>query len=632
MKKISLKNQLLGLVVALSLCISPVHAFRDVKPESDLAPAVQYLVDQGYLMDRGFFRPDSEVPAKMFWEILIRDTGFDPDSATFDTPLPPNISESSPLAPFLREAIRRGFIAEKDRFDEYRAIRKLDALKYIVKTKGIHVNKKVSSRFQNKVKKTPKFAAYLPTLEAAYASGILEDFDLENPDVYGHITRRDFARWLYNWHNNGQQKKSSLDGNSATRTIEKNYIDKTNLPYKKRLQRQGFRSGKDQFEKTNQSTRRSGEKIQPSSIQILDNSDKVIGDFKVFLESYRRLSEQYRFPEELTEEKRSKMVNAGIQAMVEELGDKYTSYLEPVEAEEFKESINGKFEGIGAYVEMIEEDFTITSPITGSPAEKAGIEAGDIVRKVDGEDIADQTTREIINKIKGKAGTVVKLEIFRDPETLEISITRGKITVPSITLEWKKGLPVVGMHQFSQDTGSKMQDLLEKEVLPKNPNGIIFDLRNNPGGYLTAAVDTGGLFLQKGQKIFSVDYKESNNLDIEYKAKDTGLLADFSGKMVFLQNKGSASASEIITGMVKDYEMGTIIGEKSVGKGTVQTVINFSNDGTLKVTVAKWLTPNGSWIHEKGVEPDKLVEKATPQQRKEKIDPQMDAALAEILY
>lgn len=623
----SLRRQVVALFLGISLLAPSAHAFRDIKSGSEIEPAVQYLVDQGYLMDRGFFRPDAELPAKMFWEILIRDTGFNPKSASFDTPLPPNVSEDSPLAPFLREAIRRGFIPEKDRFDELRAIKRLEAIKYVVKTKGIRVNNKTSSTFRNKVEKTPKFAAYLPTLEAAYASGILEDFDLKNPDVYSTVTRRDFARWLHNWHKNGKQKNSSLDGNSATRSVNKKYIDKTNLPYKKRLQDKGYKSGQDQFQRTNQRSRRSGQVVIP--VSRIDQNDRINTDFKVFQEAYRQLTDRYRFPEELSEEKKSEMINAGIQAMVKKLGDKYTSYIEPIKAKEFTESLNGQFEGIGAYVEMVGEDFTITSPITGSPAEKAGIEAGDIVKKVDGEDIFGQSTREIIEKIKGPAGSEVSLEILRSQETKIISIVRGKITVPSINLEWKKGIPVVGIHQFSRDTGEKLKRVIEEEVLPKNPNGIIFDLRNNPGGYLTAAVDTGSIFLKKNQKIFSVDYKGE---DIEYKSKDTGPLVDFAGKMVFLQNKGSASASEITTGMVKDYGIGTIIGDTSLGKGSVQEVLNFSNDGTLKVTVAKWLTPKGRWIHEKGVTPDKIVEKANEQQRKDKIDPQMDAALAEILY
>lgn len=620
-------KRILSLLIGVALITPQAQAFRDVKEGSDLQPAVQFLVDQEYIIDRGFFRPDSALPAKMFWEILIRDTGFNPDSATFDTPLPPNINKTDPIAPFLREAIRRGFIPAEDRFDGYKAIKRLEVIKFIVKTKGIRVNNKTSQIFQEKVQKTPRYAAYLPTLEAAYASGILEDYDLENPDVYNNVTRRDFARWLYNWHKNGKQKISSLNGNSATRTTEKNYIDRTNLPYKKRLQNQGYKSGKDKFEKTNQNARRSGQVITPST--RIDQNDKVNMDFKVFQEAYRQLSQRYRFPEEMTAEKKSEMINAGIQAMVKELGDKYTSYIEPIKAKEFEESLNGQFEGIGAYVEMIGEDFTITSPITGSPAEKAGIEAGDIVKKVDGVEILGKTTREIIDKIKGPAGTTVTLEILRDEASKTIEITRGKITVPSINLEWEKGIPVVGIHQFSRDTGHKLKTLLEEEVLPKTPNGIIFDLRNNPGGYLTAAVDTGSLFLHKNQIIFSVDYKGD---DIEYKSKSTGPLADFEGKMVFLQNKGSASASEITTGMIKDYQIGTIIGETSLGKGSVQEVLNFSNDGTLKVTVAKWLTPKGNWIHEKGVTPDKIVEKATEQQRKNKIDPQMDAALAEILY
>ena len=163
----------------------------------------------------------------------------------------------------------------------------------------------------------------------------------------------------------------------------------------------------------------------------------------------------------------------------------------------------------------------------------------------------------------------------------------------------------------------------------QNPRGIVFNLRNNPGGFLTSAVDVGGLFVEKDKVIFSTDYRDASRNTV-YRAATDGVLKDYPN-LVFLQNKGSASASEILNGMIQDYGVGTIIGETSVGKGSVQSILNFFNGGNLKITVAKWLTPNGRWIDEVGVVPDIEVTSPTAEEKLQNVDRQLDRAVQRVI-
>jgi carboxyl-terminal processing protease len=310
------------------------------------------------------------------------------------------------------------------------------------------------------------------------------------------------------------------------------------------------------------------------------------------------------------------------------MGDKYSSYIEPTKATDFKKDLEGEFEGIGAYVDMVQDKFYITAPIKGSPAEKAGLLPGDQVTQVDHHPILGQTQAEIVEQVKGPEGTTVLLTIARknEPEK-EIEVVRGKIEVPSVTLEWNQSVPIIGIHQFNQETKKRFHDILTKEVLPKKPRGLVLDFRNNPGGYLTAAVEIGEYFLDEGDLIFSVEYKDRFR---EYASRRKGELYGMNN-IVLLQNKGTASASEIIIAMMQDYDIGKVIGSQSLGKGTVQEISNFSNGGLLKLTIAKWLTPLGNWVHEEGITPDILVEDPTPEDRVNQTDMPLERAVREIL-
>ncbi|MCF7918056.1 S41 family peptidase [Candidatus Gracilibacteria bacterium] len=615
-------KRFLSILTVLSIIIPNVWAFRDIPEYGKVYPAVQDAIQRGILEDGTFFRPEEYVPAKMFWEVLLRDAGFDPKSATFDTPLPPNVKEDSPLAQFLREAIRRGFIKADEKFDEERYISRIEAIQTIVKTKGILVTKRVSKAFQTRVTGIPsQEPEYLGAVEAAYASKILEDSDVRPLDPRGLLKRKDFITWLYRFHDHGE-KKSSINPGIAKPSL---------APLRSRTRTLEEQVSPTEEKKTTTNVIRIEPLNNGELVDVRKSGDGLlIPNGKIFEGVFQQISDKYRFSEDLTNAKKEEMIEAAITAMVEKLGDKYSVYIEPDKSQNFRDSLDGEFEGIGAYVEMIEGKFTITAPIKGSPSEAAGILAGDIVTHIDGEPVANLSVNVVINMIKGPQGSNVLLRILRGSEEKEITVTRGKINIPAITIKWEKSIPVIGIHKFTKSTKDDFAKILNEEVIPRHPRGIILDLRNNPGGFLTSAVEMGEFLLDKGDLIFSVDYKTSKQ---DYISSRKGELFD-QKNIVVLQNKGTASASEIFSAMVQEHKKGIIIGTTSVGKGTVQEIVNYGNGGILKLTVARWLTPDHRWIqtgNEHGVIPDIKIDDPTPEQIKATEDLQLDTAVQYVL-
>jgi C-terminal peptidase prc len=617
-------KKLLFIILATIIFVPASHAFRDVTKGSDFETQVQSLIDRGLLQDGTFLRPNYSIPASMFWEIVLLDAGFDPQSATFGTPLPPNVEASDPLAQFLREAIRRKFISATVPFEPNATIERIDAIRVLTKTKGLLTPRTTSKLFLRKLSGAPAGQPYLSSVEAAYASKMLADKDISPLKPNALLTRRDLIGWIYNYSVRGEKKSTINPGSARTRRAQ--------TPARQVTPRTQTQTRGRTYSRPKSQKRTIEIQAVSSPSRTKASSGLRIPNGTIFENIFKKITTQYRFPEQLTDEKQKEMIDAAIAAMVTKLGDKYTSYIEPAKTKMFQAGLEGQFEGIGAYVEMVNEKFMITAPITGSPAEKAGVMAGDVVIEVDGKTIEGESITETINRIKGPAGTNVTLTILRDTNFQTITVTRGKITVPSITLKWNKSVPIIGVHKFTSTTGKDFQKILTEEVLPKQPRGLVFDLRNNPGGYLTSAVAMGEFLLDKGDLVFSVEYKGNTE---EYRSSRRGELFGFEN-MVVLQNKGSASASEIFSGMVRDYGIAKIVGTKSHGKGTVQQVDRQSNGGTLKLTVAKWLTPKGLWIQEgaeetHGVPADVEVTDPTMEEKMAKVDRQLDTAVNEIL-
>lgn len=353
-------------------------------------------------------------------------------------------------------------------------------------------------------------------------------------------------------------------------------------------------------------------------------------NLSVLKDVYDKLVFNFVDPEKIDKDK---MTYGAISGMVDALGDPYTVFYDPEEAKQFQEDIAGTFEGIGAQLGMKDGQLKVIAPLKNTPAERAGILPGDTIIEVDGESIIELTIDEVITKIKGPKGTEVILTIVRSkegqtPETKEIKITRDVIKVP--TIEWEelqsngKRIAHLTIYHFSETVFTDFKKA-GYEIIAGNYDGIILDLRSNPGGLLDKTVDISGWFLEKGQIVLK---EQNKNLD-ESIYKADGPESFVNMPIVILINEGTASASEILTGALKDNRGITTIGETSFGKGLVQRVVSLDDGSSLKVTTAKWYTPNGTLIQDTGIKPDIEVELSEEDYNNDR-DPQLDRALQEI--
>ncbi|HYF97032.1 MAG TPA: S41 family peptidase, partial [Patescibacteria group bacterium] len=280
------------------------------------------------------------------------------------------------------------------------------------------------------------------------------------------------------------------------------------------------------------------------------------------------------------------------QGLVNAAGDPYTEYLDPEASKELEEDLSGSFEGIGAELGKDEESIVIVSPIAGFPAEKAGLKPKDVIAEINGESTFDLNLSEAVKKIRGPKGTKVKLSIIRDGKTLDFEITRDQIIIPSVTSEVLAGnIGVIKISRFGEDTTGLVTEYA-KELKAKNVEAVILDLRGNPGGLLPVSVDVASIWLKKGDTI--LQEKRDGQVIKTYFASGNPILNGIP--TVVLINEGSASASEIVAGALKDNNAATLIGEKSYGKGSVQEIHKLDLGGALKVTIARWFTPGGQNI------------------------------------
>lgn len=290
------------------------------------------------------------------------------------------------------------------------------------------------------------------------------------------------------------------------------------------------------------------------------------------------------------------------EGLVGSLGDKYSTFMRPVNARSFQSQIQGEVSGIGAQVEYVDEILTVVTPIVGSPAETAGLKPGDQIIKVDGVSLAGLSFLDAVDKVRGPRGSTVNLIVRRNGVELSFSVTRDIVRVPEDVVSWQGEVLVVKIAQFGKITDDELRPLLEKARADK-PKGVVLDLRNNPGGLLDAATTVVSAFVPKGSDVSVIRSRNSE------RTEKTSLdpVMDPTVKLVVLINEGSASASEIVAGALQDHKRATLVGTKSFGKGTVQQVVQFVDQSSMKLTIAEWLTPLKRKIDGIGVMPDILV-------------------------
>lgn len=300
---------------------------------------------------------------------------------------------------------------------------------------------------------------------------------------------------------------------------------------------------------------------------------------------------------------KQKIIDGASKGLVEAVGDKYTEYMTSKEAEEFNKSLSGDV-GTGIGVELAKDgnSVKVVRVLAKNPAESAGILAGDVISKVNGEDVSKENTSEISKKIRGDAGTTVKIGVVRGNEKKEFSVTRAKIENPSVELTKKDGVATLSIYRFDSETGVLAKKYAE-EIKNEGISKVILDLRGNGGGYVQAAKTVASLWLEKNALI--VSEKTGSKTVEEIRATGDNPLKGI--KTVILLDGSSASASEIVAGALKEHKAAQIVGEKSYGKGSVQTTIDMPNGALLKVTIAKWFTPGGKNISNNGISPDVKV-------------------------
>lgn len=324
------------------------------------------------------------------------------------------------------------------------------------------------------------------------------------------------------------------------------------------------------------------------------------------------------------------LMRGAISGMMNALGDQHSSYMDPKDFADANSSLAGEYEGIGAYVDTTTEYLTITSPIPGSPAERVGLLPGDQVIAIDGVDMTGINAEVARTKVLGPANTVVHLTILRAGENkpLEFDVTREKISMKSASGKMlDNGIAYIQITTFGDKTTPELLATL-KELMAQNPKGIVLDLRNNGGGYLQTAVEVDSQFVSDGVVLYE-EYGDKTRTT--YDVLPGGLATDTKIPMVVLINEGSASASEIVAGALQDTGRAKLVGVTSYGKGSVQNWIPLSGDnGAVRITIAKWLTPKEHTIHKIGLTPDVFAER-TEADYKAKLDPQLDAAVQTLL-
>ncbi len=355
-----------------------------------------------------------------------------------------------------------------------------------------------------------------------------------------------------------------------------------------------------------------GKQYRPESEKVADIINKTDGtnkvDFAPFWKAWNVINEKY-VPTNSTTTVRADdqtRVYGAITGMAGALGDPYTMFFPPAQAKSFNEEIAGNFEGVGMEVGVRDNTLVVISPLKGTPAYKAGIKSGDKILKINDTLTNTLNTEQAIALIKGKKGTTVTFTVLRDgiKDPFQIPVVRDVINEPTVDTETKGDIFIIHLYSFSAISPNLFRNAL-RDFVQSGKYKMIIDLRGNPGGYLEAAVDMASWFLPSGKIVVQEDFRNTQDNQI-YRSKGYNIF-NSSLKLVVLIDGGSASASEILAGALHEQGVATLVGVQSYGKGSVQELVDITPDTSLKVTIAKWLTPNGNSISHQGITPDVVV-------------------------
>lgn len=359
------------------------------------------------------------------------------------------------------------------------------------------------------------------------------------------------------------------------------------------------------------------------------HSANTPADLTEFWEVWDLMEEKFAKTSSAEDISAEERVQGAIEGLVNSYEDPYTVYLRPADAQAFGEDISGNFGGVGMEVGLRNGMVTVISPLPNTPADEAGILAGDIIVSIDGESTENMGIDTAVKKIRGEKGTEVMLSIVREGETevLEIGVVRDTISIPTIDTELRGDVFIVSLYSFNALAEAKMQQAL-REYVRSGAEKMVLDLRGNPGGFLQSAISISSYFLPTGKVVVTESFGDDRK-DQHFRSQGKVIQSFTPENLVVLVNGGSASASEIVAGALNGHDVAMLMGEQTFGKGSVQELVDLDSGASLKVTIARWLTPDGTSISDGGLTPGIVVEGAVSESDQEatETDRQMEAAL-----
>lgn len=546
-------------MLLFALTFTQVNAL-EISVKSKYDDALDYLEMTEVIDNRGDFNPRDFVNKAEFMTLTMRHAGFQASEMkrkSFPTPFR-DVSANAWFAPYVFSAYENGLLEKGTYFEPEKMVTKYEALKFFFTLQG--VSAPIYAKTTQNFKDVPSKSKLSAVVSQALKMNLMKPEEKDFFGVMQKITKGEVALMLYEY------------------------------------------------------------ALRDPSIVVVENSTTIsdeIPNAAILLDVWERIHQNYLFDEKIDDEK---MVYAAIEGMVNALDDPFTLYMPPEEGSEFASSMEGELEGIGAYIGIEQGRILIISPIQGSPAQKAGLKPNDEIIEINGEDIKGNPLYEVVTKIKGPKDTEVKITVLRDGFEKKFTIIRAKIEIESVTLKMENGIAIVTLNQFIADTDRDFS-IVAAQILQQNAKGIVLDLRNNPGGYLSVAVDVLGYFVEEGETVLKVQYPK---VTFEQSSQGDAELAELP--LVILVNEGSASAAEIVAGALQDLNKAKLVGETTYGKGTVQELTYYTDDSSLKLTVAKWLTPKGKWVTGTGIKPDFTVKNIEGVSQ----DLQMERALQEV--
>lgn len=543
----SIKKFTICLVISVSLLNTAVFAYDDVPSTSQYYYSVEYLRRNKVVPETKNFQPDIIISRAEFikYLVLLNSPKFEP-AEKINLPFKDTMNNAW-YAPYFDEAIVLGIIDKNiSNIYPYNDLTVVEAIELLFHSKSIPIPKKhVGTITYNDVKLNKDSQAMVMRAEEL---GIIKPERQDYFGIYKKVSRILAADMIFN-------------------------MDMLSL--------------------------KSPDKSSASLKSLNPNLQKIITSWDI-------INSNFVDKEKIDQ---TKLSDSAIRALVKTLDDPYSSYMDASENQIFTDDLDGEFEGIGAYVAIDEKgQITIVAPIKDTPADKAGIKAGDVIKKVDDFDTKDKTLNETVNRIKGKKGTKVKLTLERDGNTIMIEVTRGVISVKSLEYNTVGNGDIMYIKVISFNDSADKEFRGVVDIITKNPKikGVILDFRQNPGGLLNIAIDMLNHLLPKGSTAVQIKY---NYYSVSQYTTGNGELSKYP--MTLLVDKGSASASEIVAGALKDYGIAKVIGKTTFGKGTVQELSYFTDKSSLKLTIAKWLTSKGNSIDGNGIKPDIEVNQGT---------------------